>query len=563
VSYARAERPRFGVLLWPHVRPRLRPLAAALALSLLIAGLGALQPLLTRAAIDDGLLASDFTRLLLACGAMVAIALAGLALGGLHRAIYVRASGHVLFALRGAVFEHLLRVSPRRLARHPVGDLVARLDGDVAEVQRFGTDAVASAVGSVLALAAGAVVMLALSWWLALVVLLLLPVQLLVRHWARPRIERTTRDVREQAGRVGAFLVEALTGARSVQGAAAEPLARSRLDGLADGYLERVLRQQLVGYGVGAAASMLGHLTTAAIFVLGGWGVLHGALTVGTLIAFVTYLGRVAGSASALLGVYTGYQRARVSLERVGALLAYPAVADRGESGRRVDGAGALRLEHVCVGAEDRRGWVLRDVDLDVPAGAKVLLVGPSGAGKSTLADLLRRFLEPDAGRVLLDGRPLAEYRLAELRRRIVVVEHAPWLFAGTILDNLRYGHPEAAEAAVLEAAVLAGVDEFVRDLPLGYATPVGEAGAGLSTGQRQRIAIARAALSDPLVVVLDEATSGLDLPTARGIHAALDTTFARRTRIVITHHVQHAERCDLRLRLQGGVLLAEPGSVA
>jgi ATP-binding cassette subfamily B protein len=289
--------------------------------------------------------------------------------------------------------------------------------------------------------------------------------------------------------------------------------------------------------------------------VLGGWYVLHGQLSAGTLIAFIGYLGRSSGSAASIASLYTGYQRARVSLERVEELLDLPVVAESPHAlALPADARGALRFEAVSVAA-DGGPPLLDAVSIDIPAGSKVVLRGASGAGKSTLADLLRRFLEPDVGSILLDGRPLGDYRLADLRRRIVVVEHSPVLFRGSILDNLRYGHPEVDEASVLAAARDARVDEFVGDLSQGYATPVGEGGAGLSTGQRQRVAIARAALAQPLIVILDEATSGLDPESARAVHRSLDAMFADRTRLVITHRADDIERSDLCWRLEAGRL--------
>jgi len=219
------------------------------------------------------------------------------------------------------------------------------------------------------------------------------------------------------------------------------------------------------------------------------------------------------------------------------------------------DARGALRFESVSVAANGAGGLVLDSVSIEIPAGSKVVLRGASGAGKSTLADLLRRFLDPDAGRILLDGRPLEAYNLADLRRRIVVVEHSPVLFRGSILDNLRYGHVDVDEAAAIDAARKAGVDQFVEPLPQGYATQVGEGGSGLSTGQRQRIAIARAALAEPLIVILDEATSGLDVEAARAVHRALDSAFSKRTRIVITHRAGDIEESDMCWRLEAGRL--------
>jgi len=552
-----ANKPR-GIrqLLWPHLKPQLGTLIAALLLALLIAALSAAQPLLTRMVIDQGLIGRRFSVLIGACLGMLGLGAAGFLLGGLHRVIYVRASGQALFSLRGAVYAHLLSASPRRLARIPVGDLVSRLDGDIAEVQRFGTDAAASFIASVLTLIAVGAVMLGLSWRLTLLIAAVLPLQLLVRQYARPRIEASTRNLREAAAAVSGFLVETLSGARHVQAAAAEESEGRRLEALGRSYLGRVLRQQLVTYATGSFAGFLGHLATAATFVLGGWYVLQGRLSVGTLVAFVAYLGRSSGSAASIASLYTGYQRARVSLARVQELLDLPCVPESPDAiAVPADARGALRFESVSVSANVDARPVLDSITVDIPAGSKVVLRGASGAGKSTLADLLRRFVDPDSGRILLDGRPLDEFKLADLRRRVVVVEHSPVLFRGSILDNLRYGHPQVDAASAIDAARRALVDEFVSALPQGYDTQVGERGSELSTGQRQRIAIARAALARPLIVILDEATSGLDLEAARAVHRSLDSTFPGRTRLVITHRADDVERSDVCWQLEAGRL--------
>jgi len=549
--------------MWPHLRPQLPALAAALMLALALAAMGAMQPLLTRMVIDQGLIAHRFQRLVVACAAMLVLALLGFGLGGIQRWLYIRASGRTLFSLRGAVYQHLLGVSPRRLAQVAIGDLVSRLDGDIAEVQRFGTDAAASFISSACSLAAVGAVMLGLSWRLTLVVAVLVPLQLLVRHHSRPHIESSTRAVRGAAAHLSGFLIETLAGARHVQSAAAERFEARRLQSLGDAYLDRVLRQQWVTYAMGSCSGLLGHLSTAATFLLGGWYVLEGELSVGTLVAFAAYLGRSAGSAASLAALYSGYARAQVSLERVEELLDLPLVA---ESPQAIplpqDARGDLRLESVSVLARGGRP-VLDRVTMRIRAGSKLVLRGVSGAGKSTLADCLRRFVDPDSGTIELDGRALEDYRVADLRRRIVVVEHSPTLFRGTVLENLRYGHEHADEAQVLEAARRAGADEFIRELPRGYATAVGEGGAALSTGQRQRIAIARALLARPLIVVLDEATSGLDVDATQALHRSLDEVFADRTRLVITHRIgEIAGQPAEHWRLDGGRMqpLAEIG---
>ncbi len=544
------------------MRPELPVLAGTLLLGLVIAALSAAQPLLTRMLIDDGLIGRHYDRLVVACAGMLALALVGTLLGGWHRAIYVRASGRVLFSLRVAVYGHLQRVSPRRLAAIPTGELVTRLDGDVAEVQRFGTDSAAAFISSMLSLLVVGAVMLRLSWRLTLLVMVLLPLQLLVRHFARRRIEATTREVREAAGGISSFLIETLGGARAVQGAGAGEFEAARLGRLGGTYLTRVVRAQLVGYATGSAASLFGSVATAGVFLLGGWYVLGGVLSVGTLVAYVAYLGRSAGSAASIVGLYTGYQRARVSLGRVGELQALPVVAAHPDGAAiKKDARGDLSLSQVTVRLPREQRDLLAAVDLEIPAGSKVVIGGASGAGKSTLADLLRRFVEPDSGLVLLDGRPLDAYRLDDVRRRIVVVEHSPVLFRGSLRSNICYGCPDVSDEMVSDVARAAGIDEFIASLPGGYATLIDEGGAGLSTGQRQRVALARALIMQPLVVILDEATSGLDEATARSIHAAVDTAFGHRTRIVITHRVADIDRADLRLELEDGRLRVVAGT--
>ena len=532
-------------------------LAVAVGIGLVLASLSAAQPLLTRVVIDEGLIGRQYSRLVLACGAILLVALVGVLLGALHRVLYIRASGRALFSLRSDVYGHLLSVPPRELGVLPLGDLISRLDGDVGEVQRFGTDAVATVVNAVLTLAVMVAVMFSLSWQLTAVLAVLLPLQLVIRHYARPRLEMATRALRESSAGLSGFLVETIGGARQIQGSATERLEVARLDVLANGYLDRAIGQQLVSYATASAAGLLGHLATAATFLVGGWYVVEGRLTVGTLVAFAAYLGRSAGAASSVAGLYSSYQRARVSLVRVLRLYELHGLVDSpGARPIPPDAAGHLTLIGVEVGGRIDGAPQFSAVDLEVPAGTKVVLRGPSGAGKTTLVDLLRRFVQPDQGQILLDGYPLESYRLADVRRRIVVIEHSPVLFRGSIADSLCYGSANVTAEAIDRVAKLVGIDAFVAGLPRGYATDVGEAGASLSTGQRQRIAIGRALLADPLVVILDEATSGLHPEGVTELHQALDVALAGRTRIVVTHGTATVPGAATEWLMAGGRLV-------
>ena len=548
--------------LWPYVRRELAPLSLVVLLAAGTSLLATAQPYLSKLIIDQGLIGRDFQLLVTLCLAMLGIALAGFALGALNRRQYVRVSGHILFALREDLYAHLLRLPQEFYRVRPLGDLITRLDGDVAEVQRFSTDTVLAIVNGVLLLTATVAIMLVMSVELTLVAAAVLPLQLLLRHGTRVLIQQSTRDVREQTGRLTHFLMETLGAAKAVQGAAAEDHEQQRLVALNEGLLARLLRQQLIGYSVGGAASLLSHVTTAAVFIVGGYRVVHGALTVGTLVAFVAYLTRSTASATSLMGLYTAYQRAAVSLSRLRELLDVEVALPWGAGSRRLEAgaAGRLKFDRVSF-ARAGQPPLFSKLSFEVPAGAKIVLCGNSGAGKSTLIDLLRGFAGPYRGRVLIDGIELREYQLRSLRRHIAVLETEPVLFRGTLLENIRYGNFDASEACVLEAARVAGVEEIAAALPHGYHTQLGSHGAGLSTGQRQRLAIARAMIGAPVLLVLDEATSNLDPGAVRAMHELLDRHFGARTRLVITHAPQLVPRADAILELRAGQLLELPRS--
>ncbi len=550
--------------LWPYVRLHRLALAGVGLLAALISALSTALPYLSKHIIDDGLIGRRFDLLVQLCCAIVVLAVAGFALGAFNRLQYVRMSGRILFALREDVYAHLLKLSPEFFRDRPVGDLVTRLDGDVAEVQRFSTDTLLAFVNGMLLLVATGVIMVMMSWQLAAVAACALPLHLWLRYRAGPYIAGTTRSVREQSGKITHFFVETLGSAKAVQGAAAEQWEQQRLGDLNRGYLSRLVSQQLAGYTVGGVSGLLSHVTTAAVFIVGGYKVMHGALTVGTLVAFTAYLARTTGSAVSLMNLYTAYQRAAVSLRRVRELLDAPAADTPGSSmmQQRTSGTeaprapGRLSFQHVTYRPPGAAQPVLEDLQLEVEPGSKIVVCGDSGSGKSTLADLLRRFAEPVSGQILIDGELLQRHALESLRRKVVVLETKPAVFRGSVLYNLRYGHFEASEAAVREAAMRAGVDSFVAALPQGFETEIGSGGAGLSAGQLQRIAIARALLGDPVVLVLDEATSNLDAVATRAMHGLIDRHFAGRTRLVITHAPHAVPRAEAIYELREGRLI-------
>lgn len=549
--------------LYGFVRPHRRAIGLLLGLSLGASLLALAQPWLVKTLIDQGLLAKDYQTLWHMAAIMIAAGLLGTVLAGMNRYLHTRLSGRILFALRDDLYRHLQQLSPTFYGRRRTGDILSRLDGDVAEIQRFAVDSLFSAVSAVIGLLGAVVLMLMLSWQLSLLLVLLVPIEVLWLRWMRRKVEREVRQLRERSADVSSFLVETLPAMKFIQAAGQQSREAGRLDQLGQGYMRQLLKVQVTEFFTQAIPGTLTSWCRACAFLVGGWWVIQGTWQLGALIAFSTYLGMAVGPVQSLLGLYVAVQRMAVSLGRV-MELKQEAVAVRSPANPQPmpDGPGELRLEALSFAHEGRQGVVLNNVQLCVPGGLKVAISGASGVGKSTLIDLLQRFYDPHAGRILLDGTDLRELDLVALRRRIAVVSQDIVLFRGTLAQNLAYGVPQASRAELERVVQLARLDSLVESLPLGLDGLLGERGQQLSGGQKQRIAIARAVLQAPAILVLDEATSAVDEATEREVIAAIDQLFAGRTRILISHRASTLADADLHLQLQAGQLQVLPREV-
>lgn len=549
--------------LYGFVRPHRRAIGLLLGLSLGASLLALAQPWLVKTLIDDGLLAKDYQTLWHMAAIMIGAGVLGTVLAGVNRYLHTRLSGRILFALRDDLYRHLQQLSPTFYGRRRIGDILSRLDGDVAEIQRFAVDSLFSAVSAVIGLVGAVVLMLMLSWQLSLLLALLVPIEVLWLRWMRRKVEREVRNLRERSADVSSFLVETLPAMKFIQATGQQGREAGRLDQLGQGYMRQLLKVQVTEFFTQAIPGTLTSWCRACAFLVGGWWVIQGTWQLGALIAFSTYMGMAVGPVQSLLGLYVAVQRMAVSLGRV-MELKQEAVAVRPAANPQPmpNGPGELRLEGVSFAHEGRQGAVLNDVQVCVPGGLKVAISGASGVGKSTLIDLLQRFYDPDAGRILLDGTDLRELDLAALRRRIAVVSQDIVLFRGTLAQNLAYGVPEASREELERVVRLARLDSLVDSLPLGLDGLLGERGQQLSGGQKQRIAIARAVLQAPTILVLDEATSAVDEATEREVITAIDQLFAGRTRILISHRASTLADADLHLQLHAGQLQVLPGEV-
>lgn len=543
--------------LYSFVRPHRLAIAGLLGLSVCASLLVLVQPWLTKLLIDDGLLARNFPMLVLIAGLMIVAGLLGTALSGINRYLHTRLSGRILFALRDDLYRHLQTLSPSFYGQRRIGDLMSRLDGDVAEIQRFAVDSLFSAVSSVVGLVFAVAMLLTLSWKLSLLALVLIPLDVLWLRWMRRKVERDVRQLRERSADMSSFMVETLPVMKFIQSAGQQQRESRRLETLGQGYMSQLLRLQVTEFFTQAVPGTLTSLSRACAFLIGGYWVVQGTWQLGALIAFSTYLGMAVGPVQSLLGLYVAIQRMTVSLGRVMELRFEEPTVLTPVTPQPMPACGELRFDNVHF-SHPGRPTTLRGIDARIPYGLKVALSGGSGVGKSTLIDLLQRHHDPQSGRVLLGDVDLRELDLFQLRRRIAVVSQDIVLFGGSLADNLAYAVPDASREAIAEVARLAQLDSLIESLPEGLDSPLGERGQQLSGGQKQRIAIARALLQDPLILVLDEATSAVDEATEREVIEAIDRLFAGRTRILISHRPSTLADADLRFELLDGVLTSK-----
>lgn len=483
---------------------------------------------------------------------------------GLTRTFFLRHSGtvgqKVLLELRRRVFKHFQDLDVRFHERYTTGRVVSRLTSDIDAIMELLANGFDTLVTAVLTMVGVGVLLLVLDLELGAVCLLCFPVLLLLVRWFSRASSRTYRKVRETSALTIVQFIETMTGIKAVQAYRREQRNSEIFTDVAGRYREaNIASFRLVAIFM-PGIKLVGNLTIGVVLLYGGHRVIEGDMTVGVLAAFLLYLRMFFEPMQDISQFYNTFQSASSALEKLsGVLEEQPGVVQPRHPTPLPQAAGEVHLERVRFSYAEGRP-VLPDLELHVPAGQTVALVGTTGAGKTTIAKLMARFYDPDQGRVTLDGVDLRDLSDDDLRRAVVMVTQENFMFDGSIAHNIAFGKPTATRQEVEDAARAVGVHEFIAGLPQGYDTDVAKRGSRLSAGQRQLITFARAFLADPAVLILDEATSSLDVPSERLVQRALQTILADRTAVIIAHRLSTVEIADRVLVLEHGRII-EDGS--
>ncbi|MDQ6421225.1 ABC transporter ATP-binding protein [Paenibacillus sp. LHD-117] len=539
--------------LLTDVSAQWKSVAAAIVCILAISGLEFTVPQLTKWTIDSVIPGKDY-RALVYIGAGVLGAAAALGLFKYWSASLMASIGqNVLYKLRNDLYRHMQGLDIAYFDRNRTGDLMSRVTNDVNILQQMISSSMMQLVTDFFIFTSIAVYMLWIDWRLTLLLLATFPFMIMTTRLFGKRMRSSFRTVQESIADVSDHLQNTLSGIRLIKSFATEQYETER-------FSERALRNKEANVQVVKLRAayepiidFLNYLGLAIVLVFGAWLAISGSMSIGTIVAFLAYVRLLQNPVRHFSRIMNTIQQGAAAYERIVEVLGTKAEVVEAEGAKELQFVrGHIAFKHVDFGYS-QDAPVLVDFNLELPAGKITAFVGSSGSGKTTIAGLITRFYDPQRGEIALDGKPLKSIKLQSLREEIGVVSQDIILFNGTVLENIRYGSPEASMEDVIAAASAANADEFIRSFPLGYDTPIGERGVKLSGGQKQRISIARAILKDPSIIILDEATASLDTESEGLIQEALAGLLSNRTCLVIAHRLSTIKGADRIVVIEDG----------
>ncbi|MCB8940577.1 MAG: ABC transporter ATP-binding protein [Ardenticatenaceae bacterium] len=550
---------RVVVRMLAYLKPYGRYMLLATFFMLITTGLTLLVPYLMKIAIDETIAQGDTAGLIrIASYIAGAFVLLYVASAG-QRYLLGWVGQRVLANLREHMFRHLQALPLAYHDTHIVGVTVSRVMNDVAVINDLLSQGLVTLIGDLLVLVGIIIVMLSMSPRLALITFTVLPLMVLVTVLFSRRAKVAFRRTRSSVAAVVGDLAEGIAGMRVIQAFAQEEVAQARFDAINETNKTAHVDAMSLSFVFLPSIEFMGMLATAVVLWFGGVAVSRGEVTLGVLVAFLAYVTRFFQPIQELSQLYTTMQSAMAGGEQVIRLIdTEPSVADAPDASAMPRVRGEVELRDVSFRYRPETPEVLHNINLHIAAGQTVALVGPTGAGKSSIANLIARFYDATEGQVLIDGIDVQAVQQQSLRAQTGIVSQDPFLFSGTIGDNIRFGNEAATETAVIEAAKLANAHEFIAALPDGYETQILEGGVNISLGQRQLICIARAVLADPRLLILDEATANVDTLTEALIQEALERLLQGRTAIVIAHRLSTIRRADLICVVRDGRIVEQ-----
>jgi ATP-binding cassette, subfamily B, multidrug efflux pump len=541
-----------------YVRPYKVTLVVVLFLILASTLLGLLTPYLMGVAIDDYIDTKNTAGLVVIAVWMLVVSLSGNVTDAISGWLMASVSQKALKGVRRDLFGHLQTLPVRFFDNHTTGELMSRLTNDIDAINTAISQNVVALLASVLSMVGILVAMFVLNFWLALAAVIVVPIMFWFTNFVARYTRKGFRDLQKNLGQLNGVMEESISGQRVVKAFRQDESATEKFREHNETVYKAAVYANSYALLLMPLTNQLGNLFVIAIAGLGGWLALKGLATVGTIVTFISYGRNFVNPLRQLANMYNSIQAALAGAERVFEIIDTPAEVDAAPEGLHLDSiAGQVSFENVTFSYTPGTP-IIKNMSLEARPGETVALVGPTGAGKTTIVNLLTRFYETDAGRICIDGTDIRQVRKDDLRRLLGLVLQDTFLFSASVLENIRFGRLEATDEEVIEAAKMADADYFIRQLPHGYQTMLSERAGNLSQGQRQLLAIARAILADPSILILDEATSSVDTRTEVRIQNALLRLMENRTSFVIAHRLSTIRDADNVVVIRDGEIVEQ-----